>query len=164
MKLNSLHPLPSLRWICAVKIAGWEEPETAYEPFSLDSWQLRANQSIVTFRFCCPTIQIANELKLFVQTYVHSTVWLTIQILAYGFHRFEFPLPNLIGGNGVAFLLALELRVRMGPELAADVHRQGKICQQSAQLSQWRRVTSCSADLEKNIGDRFTMIHQFQAV
>lgn len=42
--------------------------------------------------------------------------------MAYGFHRFEFPLPNFIGGSGVAFLLALELRVRMGPELAADVH------------------------------------------
>jgi hypothetical protein len=92
-----LHSSSSLRWICAVKIAGWEEPETAYEPASLDSWQLRpvsgidANQSIVMFAFCCPTTQFWNEffwdlpLRWRFQTCVHSTVWLTIQIMAYGF-------------------------------------------------------------------------------
>ena len=26
-----------LRWICAVKIAGWEEPEAAYEPINPDA-------------------------------------------------------------------------------------------------------------------------------
>ena len=41
--------------------------------------------------------------------------------MVYGFHSFRFSLPNFIGGSGVAFLLALELRIRMDPEFAAEV-------------------------------------------
>ena len=176
-----LHSSSSLRWICAVKIAGWEEPETAYEPASLDSWQLRPVSGIDAkseHRHVCILLPHHSVLKWIL---LRFTTTLTLPNMCsfhclidhwnYGIwvlHRFEFPLPNFIGGSGVAFLLALELRVRMGPEFAADVHllsRWRKTCQQSAQLSQWRRVASCNANLEKIVvmdSLWFTSFKQFQ--